>query len=518
MADLIVVFSPPTSHQVAAWHHLTHRPAGGQQVYIDGPWSLDTQQLDVLDTLEDLYSAASGADRLFVFCHKDRAVDDRLLNSYLGNRAGRIDWIHEDGIARDRPERSQPIGAPDLLFIFPGPILPLSLGSHQRAFNMLRNLHACGHSIDVLIPLSDGHETVAAALACFATNIHAYRASRRPYPRWKRLARGADKWWRRLRGLSPTLPDLYSERSFVKPVNSAAKLARTLHEQHRYKSIVVSYAWMMRVVRHLTPMRSDFKLICDTHDVQFTRNLSQSGRWGRLFTSTAHERRMELRDLEAADVVIAISSSDQKLLSQHLTRARVIQVNPGFDYAAATLKQRVRNAPVNFGFIGGRMDANVLALTHILTQWWPTIRRYSPESRLFVAGTVAHHDDIARLTFFDESIIALGFVDDLGAYYRQFDVALNPVIVTGGLNFKSVEAVLYGKHLVTNAAGSACLGEGFPCHVIESADQIVPVIAGIERDESEDLSRRSMAQKAAASRFGNEQARRELQARLGVDA
>ncbi len=515
MANLITILDEPTSHQAATWIALTSTIATEQVVYVDGPWNVDLLGLTVLESREAMYSAASAADRLYIFGRRDRHVDDRLLSSYLGNRAGKIYWIHEDGIARYMPERSRETGAPDLLFIFPGPILPLNLGSHQRAFNLLRNLHACGHSIDVLIPANDQQEVVDAALRCFATNVHTYEYKRRHYPRWKLLARGADKLWRRMLGLPVALPDLYSERSFTKPVNSAAKLVRSLHEKHRYRTIVVSYAWMMRVVRHLTTWRSEFHLVCDTHDVQFVRNQSQNGRWGRLLASTRHERNLELRHLEGADTVIAISESDERVLSRHLKRAKVIRVTPGFDYARTSLTRRSRNAPVNFGFIGGKMEANVLALRQILKQWWPVIRQYSPDSKLYLAGTVSRQEDIERLTFFDESIVSLGFVDDLNAYYARFDVALNPVVVTGGLNFKSVEAVLYGKHLVTNTMGAACLGADFPCNVVESPTDLVPIIAEIERDNWADLSRRTAAQRNAASRFGNEFSSRQLSTRLG---
>ena len=125
---------------------------------------------------------------------------------------------------------------------------------------------------------------------------------------------------------------------------------------------------------------------------------------------------------------------------------------------------------------------------------------------MFLAGSVSRNEYLQRLTFFDENIVKLGFVDDLGDFYRQIDVALNPVVVAGGLNFKSVEAVFYGKHLLTNPLGKRCLGDSFPCEVIESAENLIEVVTRIEANAFADLNKRRQLQQMAIKQFGNRQA------------
>ena len=455
---------------------------------------------------EQLYSLAVDAEDLIIFIPAGELPDDKLLNCFLGTKPKRIFWIHEDGLVRESPLNESDSAKPNMLFIFPGPIVPLNLGSHQRAFNLLRNLRASGHLVDVLIPRCPNREKVASALRSYASNVYFYKNTKRKVPWHRRAMRGLDKRWRKTIGLDETLPDLYSERARTKPVESVARMANSLFLAKNYSVVLVSYAWMMGSLRHMQPFRDQFKVVCDTHDVQFFRNESNIGRWGRLCSSLAHEKKLELDDLRKADAVLAISKSDEELLKTTLPKARVVRVSPGFDYAASELKRRANNAPVNFGFIGGSMAANVQAVNYILENWWPAIREFSPDSKLFLAGSVSRNEYLQRLTFFDENIVKLGFVDDLGDFYRQIDVALNPVVVAGGLNFKSVEAVFYGKHLLTNPLGKRCLGDSFPCEVIESAENLIEVVTRIEANAFADLNKRRQLQQMAIKQFGNRQA------------
>ena len=50
-----------------------------------------------------------------------------------------------------------------------------------------------------------------------------------------------------------------------------------------------------------------------------------------------------------------------------------------------------------------------------------------------------------------------GFVDDLSGFYNSVLVMISPIIVRGGLNFKSAEALISGRILLTTPLGSECL-------------------------------------------------------------
>jgi hypothetical protein len=219
--------------------------------------------------------------------------------------------------------------------------------------------------------------------------------------------------------------------------------------------------------------------------------------------NAAAEKRLEIKRLESVDAVLAISVSDAVLLKSELKKAKVITAPAGFDYALERVKKRPQGRPIHFGFIGGGMDANVKALEYIIRNWWPIIKNHSPDSILYIAGSVAKSPKILSLMFFEDNIQSMGFVKDLKDFYNVIEVSLNPVLVQGGLNFKSVEAVFSGRHLVTNPLGVECLGKDFKCTVVHEPNDLIGFMNSIEFDLEYDQKLRVDAQKQAQKMFSN---------------
>lgn len=74
----------------------------------------------------------------------------------------------------------------------------------------------------------------------------------------------------------------------------------------------------------------------------------------------------------------------------------------------------------------------------------------------------------------------MGFVDNLSEFYNKIDIALNPAIVQGGLNFKSIEAILSGKLLWTNHLGSKCINDNDLIDIISTPNDIEHLLTEIE--------------------------------------
>lgn len=101
-------------------------------------------------------------------------------------------------------------------------------------------------------------------------------------------------------------------------------------------------------------------------------------------------------------------------------------------------------------------------------------------------------------------------MNSIGDFYNQIDVSLNPVLVQGGLNFKSVEAVFAGKHLITNSLGQECLGSDFPSTIVNKPDDIVQFISKYEFDIKKDYGMRIANQNKAKNLFANKKTYLEL--------
>ncbi|MFJ4397064.1 glycosyltransferase [Pseudomonas sp. NPDC089396] len=480
------------------------------QYFIHGT-SLKSTAIEHVSEKARFLDICGDADDLMILADAEFKVDEKTLNSFYAHRLGDVWHMLPDG--EIKRYRLNPRRKASVLLIFPGPILPLTLGSHQRAFNLLFNLSKQGVAVDLLItaPRNIPQSRFKTSLETFCNSVYFYKNNKKKFSKLQQYKRTIEIKARTTLGKAAELPDLFSERAKLRPTESCKRWANSLHMANSYKSIIVSYAWMMDAVKYIKHDRGNFNLICDTHDVQFTRNQQILDRKERLFYSASSEKRCELEKLSICDSVLAISGSDEKILAESLPKdVKVIKASSGFDYALSPIKRRPHGRPLAFGFIGGQMSANVKSLNHILEEWWPTIKKYSPDSKFYIAGSVCNAPSILPKTFFDNNIEALGFVDNISEFYDQIDVSLNPVVVQGGLNFKSVEAVFAGKHLFTNPLGQECLGDDFPSTIISDKSDIQSFLKKYEFDINKDTGARTHNQNKAKNLFSNKSVYHEL--------
>lgn len=435
---------------------------------------------------------------VYVCATDDFSLPLDLISILLGSGVPDFLSIDDSGtISRYKRRQTEPA---KILVVFPGPIVPLTLGSHQRAFNLLSNISEAGLAVDAVITAGKPKdaERAAVALSTVCSSVYTYENNRRKFkPMW-RAAR-----WLEQRLLTPghvaQLPDLFSERAFSKPTESLKITLARLLKERKYEKLIISYAWMIDCIAYSDC--SAIKTICDTHDVQFLRDTVIRQNRTRLLYHSKREKLHEVRRLQKMDKVLAISERDAAALRDVLSKDSVICAPAGFDYAIRPVKRRDHEVPLQFGFIGGKMDANQLALKYILDEWLPSIRRYSPESKFFIAGSICNTTLVEQAAFLDDVVVPLGFVTPLAAFYDSIDVALNPVFVQGGLNFKSVEALMAGKHLITNTLGRACLGPDVECAVCESGDDVIRFLKEVEFEVEHDLKLRKSRQNQCKGSF-----------------
>lgn len=396
------------------------------------------------------------------------------------------------------------------LVVFPGAVIPVKMGAHRRVFQLCRNLADHDHPVDLLVAAQPN--TFAKAkpfLEQISASVFRYnipRTSLRGALFWRRLAENAVY---RLRGFAKPGPT-FSENLYTKPKYSGRKMLRRLAESGRYNNIIVSYAWMDRI-RSLVPpsIASQIRWFCDTHDIQYVRNGGASGKVKRAFISAAKEKKRELGILKTYEKALAISAGDTEVLKKDLGAKSVILAPNGFDYLQLPLRLPRGERPV-FGFIGRDMEANRLALDYILHEWWPAIVQRWPQATLRIGGSVASHDTVRKKAILDSSIRLEPDVADLIAWYDAIDVLVNPVVVRGGLNYKSVEAAVAGRLLLTNKRGLECFG-GKPLGLVaESGNEAVEELVSFWEKPEAAMAFLEKTQKEAQTIFGDETALQEL--------
>ena len=79
----------------------------------------------------------------------------------------------------------------------------------------------------------------------------------------------------------------------------------------------------------------------------------------------------------------------------------------------------------------------------------------------------------------------LGFVPDIGKFYRDMDVIISPVTMGTGINVKTVQAMAFGMPLLTTAWGAKGIESGEPLHSFSNLDQLVEHLFILNNDPSE---------------------------------
>lgn len=361
-------------------------------------------------------------------------------------------------------------GGQRILFVFPGSIYPRTLGSHQRAISILLNLVAADFTVDILHtgPTAEERKWVESILSLLGNKIHAYnnriQGTLRRSTRKKMGLRRFNKFDELIK--KKVTPDL---------VNEINKMC----SENNYDSILVNYCWLLPATIEVKTKYPNVKIICDSHDIQFYRDGEDE--------PNSPESKSELKWLNFADQIITISHRDEKIVSPYIKDSKISTFLPSFDYLAR-YKFNFNANPLMFGFIGNDMQANVESLKFVMNNWWPSILKFSPESKFFVAGSVCNNEEYQSASFLREGVETLGFVDSLSLFYKQIDILLSPVIIRGGLNFKNAEVLVAGKLLLTNKNGADALKPLNLPFTAESAEEVIKILSEIAEPDNQYLS------------------------------
>jgi glycosyltransferase involved in cell wall biosynthesis len=160
-------------------------------------------------------------------------------------------------------------------------------------------------------------------------------------------------------------------------------------------------------------------------------------------------RAEETNLLARADTIVAIQEREAERFREMLPNKRVITVpmpmmpNPLPPASAET--QRCL-------FVGGFSGHNIEAVRWLLQDIWPSVSKQLPNAELVIAGTAGK-----SVREIPAGVRVVGAVEDLRSIYAEASVCLVPLPLGTGLKIKLVEAMGYGRAVITTPAGA----EGF---------------------------------------------------------
>ncbi|MEM7530238.1 MAG: glycosyltransferase family 4 protein [Pseudomonadota bacterium] len=281
-------------------------------------------------------------------------------------------------------------------------------------------------------------------------------------------------------GMPPPLERLLrvSDRVAVPPLLEARLSAR------RPDVVIANYVWNLPFARRLS---KGAPVIVETHDIQSLRDPEKTG------------LAQEIVALSSADMVIALNRDEAEIFARYLGREHVCLILPamaGPPPASSCEETLSPDTPPTALFVGSRNRMNLRGLAWLVSEVWPLVRAAVPTARLVLAGDAvraAQAEGILAQTA--AQVDFAGRIQDLGDAYRRASAVAVPVQEGTGISIKTIEAMTYGKAVVSTSPGL----RGFPADPAHPANDDAESFAGrlavllsdpVARGQAERLSQR----------------------------
>lgn len=217
--------------------------------------------------------------------------------------------------------------------------------------------------------------------------------------------------------------------------------------------VIADHPWLADVFDEVP--NSTVKAVL-THDVQHqkVKDFREAGvnpyKRNNGFEQPHWDEQLETDCLSKADVIIAIQKDDTATFQRMLPSSEVVTMPVAASLPETEQREQI---PGRCLFVGGGAGHNVAGLTWFLDNIWPQIRNQHPEANLHVSGDVCNKVDQEKYSGEESKITFRGRVDNLGVEYNEAEVCVVPLEVGSGLKLKLIEAMSYGKAVVSTSVG-----------------------------------------------------------------
>lgn len=240
---------------------------------------------------------------------------------------------------------------------------------------------------------------------------------------------------------------------------------------HTRPSIIVfEYLTQTQLLRSLPDhLRKETTCVLDAHDVLHRRTSAFAEHGYSHWVDVSPE--MEESAVADYDLIIAIQPEEANYFATVVGQSKVITTGIELEPVSnPTGKTAVPPGDgLSIGYLASDNGANFEAIKEIVSHW-STIRKCCPEHRLVIAGGIVDRCIDAQ---FDSKagIMMLGKVDAVSSFYQCIDVVWNPVKFGTGLKIKNIEAMSFGKALLTTRHGASGLKTAWETGAILVADE-----------------------------------------------
>jgi glycosyltransferase involved in cell wall biosynthesis len=279
---------------------------------------------------------------------------------------------------------------------------------------------------------------------------------------------------------SRVLSSIFDQRWTASPDRWDHRHFRSAIAAYKPDCVIIDYAFLASLLVPRSAAVRPLQMIL-THDLLHQRwtSLRAVMEWDHFKPLSAAE---EARFLADADVLV-IERDDQ------LEEFRRLAPSAKLVVAQWAVSPRAVNEPEVKGqclFVGAAASHNIVGLRWFLERVWPLIISKHPAASLTVCGDICDaftQEDRLRQT---GRVDWRGRVDDLSEYYRDAEVCILPYIGGSGFKTKLIEAMAYGRAVVSTTEGAAGLALNDPPIVLIAdeperfADTVTMVLGDVE--------------------------------------
>ncbi|MGI9059859.1 MAG: glycosyltransferase family 4 protein [Ktedonobacteraceae bacterium] len=336
--------------------------------------------------------------------------------------------------------------------LFVTPYVPSRI--RTRPFNLIKSLSTTHDISLVALLVQDYERAMVKDVERYCTSVDLV-----PLPKWQAYA----NCLRALPTLTPLRVAYYRSPAFVE------RIKEVIYRQ----KIDVVHGELIKVVPALKAVLAQEHIpVCyDSVDciswflqqqTEVTRNPLKKAF---AYSELQKMRRYERRELPAFNQVVIASASDRDRLGKLTGQPHNIQVVSNCvdtDYFTPRAEPRAVDSLV----YSAKLDyfPNTQAILHFCKKTLPLVWKQHPQVRLTIVGSNPSSQIRALAT--DTRITVTGYVPDIRPYLGTASVALAPLLVAAGTQFKILEALAMCTPIVTTPRCSSALGTQNGVHLL----------------------------------------------------
>lgn len=346
-------------------------------------------------------------------------------------------------------------------------LFPKTMANQDRVFNLIKRL-AQDHIVDVVAPYRNDYE-LSESRKYIEPICNKFFAIKAVNPTDDHLKRKFHRLSSYFGYYSRGNPHLYYYSSRKKYTSALVEIMRSTPYD-----IVQSEYWFM--AKFFGFADKHVLKVIDTHDVLFDK-LSQTFKqqYGERLPFIASRaltryKELEIAHLQNADLLLAISQTDRKLLEKIGATNHTLLIPSGQDvsYFNSFKAQPHEGVVLFYGSMGGQ--ENIDAFFRLWNKIFPLIKNKIPHAKVLVVGANPP-DSVTRLA--DETNLSVtGFVEDLRPHLSKAKVMLIPLDIAAGFRSRVVDVMAMGIPVVGTHRALDCVGMQSGTHgFIEDSDE-----------------------------------------------